>query len=193
MQGVAAPQVSETVWAGAYGVLYSTKFIVDWTERIPFLRAILDHVQPKTVLDVGTNAGFNLRAIREIDESIELKGLEINSWVAQASAAMGFNTLVVPARMAHHFGPFDLAITSGVLIHVDPEILEETMQSIAASAKWVLAIEYAAPECIPKEGCLAPTYKRPYGRLYEKAGLTLEAEGDSARGYPECAWWLLKR
>lgn len=187
----------EELWSGVFGVQYTTKFYVDWRERIPFMKKILERTGAKEILDVGTNAGWNLRAIRSADIDTKIEGLEINEHVAITAASMGFIVHVGAARFVGGNFPlgYDLVITSGVLIHVPPNQLEQTMKSIfGASREWVLAIEYAAEEekVIRSHDEVPRTWARPYGQLYQNLGLELVEHGKD-EAYPECEYWLLRK
>ena len=190
--------IDEQMWAGWFGVQYTTKFAVDWRERIPFLRRVIEATGARSIADVGTNAGWNLRALEEIDSTLELRGLEINPHTAASAMVMGFNVEIGAAHFADTLlAPSDLVMTSGVLIHVRPELLAETMRSIiAGSRQWVLAVEYhALLEHLvrePRDG--APrTWARPFGQMYEELGLRTVDHGWSVAGYPECDYWLMRK
>jgi hypothetical protein len=194
----------EDLWAGWYGIQYTTKFTVDWRERIPLLRWVLDTCAlaghpVRSVLDVGTNAAWNLRALRDIDPSLQLEGLEINQHVAITGASMEFLVTCGNARhLAAHFreSAFDLVMTSGVLIHLPPEHVEEAMRAIARVARrWVLAIEYPSDVeiAVRKHGDTPRAWARPYCELYEQLGLRFAAVDYGAEGYPECRAWLLEK
>lgn len=187
----------EQRWAGWFGVQYTTKFAVDWRARIPFLKKMVENTRARSILDVGTNAGWNLRALEEIDPTLELRGVEINQHTALSAAIMGFDVHVGSAKNLPFQESHDLVMTSGVLIHISPEDLRQTMESIAkASKRWVLAVEYYADEEVlirpPRDG--APrTWSRPFGRLYEEMGLALVECGSDIAGYSECSYWLLRK
>lgn len=193
-----AAVTDEVLWAGWYGIQYTTKFAVNWRERIPFLRSVIEQTAAKSVLDVGTNAGWNLRALRDVDPSVKLAGAEINPHVAVTASSMEFDVEVCAAREVGQRFPkaFDLVMTSGVLIHVPPHLIGETMSAIiAASKRWILAVEYPAPqETVVRSHVDVPrAWARPYGRLYEDAGLRVVGHGVPEAGYPECAWWLMEK
>lgn len=186
----------EELWAGIYGVQYTTRFTVEWRQRIPLMRAMLDRTKARSVLDVGTNAGWNLRALRDVDATLRLKGVEINPHVALTASSMAFDVTVGPARQVGQLFPqqFDLVITSGVLIHVPPDLIEETMRSIVqASCGWVLCIEYQAEteKAVRMHGDTPRAWARPYGDLYQSLGLGLAWHGIPDDAYPECAFWLM--
>lgn len=185
----------EQFWRGDFGNDYTRRNRVQWQGRIPFWRQILDVTQARSVLDVGTNAGWNLHAIREIDKSIDCLGVDINSDAVGEARSCELDVIEMPATNvgAMFRNGYDIVCTSGVLIHVGPAELEETMRAIMdASRRWVLAVEYEAhkEEVVEYRGNTEKLWKRPFGDLYRKMGLHLMASSD-AEGFDRCKAWLL--
>lgn len=188
----------EQFWQGDFGSQYTKRNRVEWEKRVPFWRQILEATQARSVLDVGCNAGWNLRAIRSIDKTVWTVGVDLNRDAVGEARTAELDARVMPASrigLNFHEG-FDLVCTSGVLIHVAPEHLAETMENIiAASKRWVLAVEYEAEEETQVEyrGNTERLWKRPFGRLYEAMGLEVFAKSDAA-GFDQCrAWLMVKR
>lgn len=185
------------LWASAYGVRYTMKFHVDWMQRVAFLKRILKITGARTILDVGTNVGWNLLALYTIDPTLTLHGNEINEHSAFAAASHGFKVIVGPAKdiAAAVQQRYYLVMHSGVLIHVPDSELKATMASIIAlSHRRVLAIEYGAPKktCTVKHGKAERCWARPYGKLYADMGLKIAEAGD-ADGYVDCRYWLMEK
>lgn len=89
---------------------------------------------------------------------------------------------------------YDLVFTAGVLIHVAPDNLPKLMNEIvAASSRYVLAIEYASEteEMVEYRGVKDRLWKRNYGALYEGLGLKLLHTGD-ATGWERTTYLLLE-
>jgi hypothetical protein len=189
----------EDLWAGEFGIRYTTLFNVDWRPRTALLGWALKATGAKAVLDVGTNCGWNMRALLHEDPELELRGVDINPWNVVACRSVGLVVYVMRARDIGKEFPsgHDLVIHSGLMIHVPADQLDETVDAvIAASRRWVLAIEYPAAEETPRGaeqyGKLR-TWKRPYGQIYQDKGLKLRDEG-AAEGYdPDCYFWLLEK
>jgi hypothetical protein len=181
-------------WKGEGGTAYTARNRVDWVKRLPFWSAIVEDLQPKTVLEMGCNAGWNLRAITACGP-IEASGIEPNDQARQEARAAGFN---VAPDWSLQTAPHDLVFTAGVLIHVPPEELPATMQRIVdASRRHVICIEYEAERekeiyYLGQGGLL---WKRPFGRLYEAMGLTLlhYAHLPLESGFDNCGYWLLEK
>lgn len=191
------PVLQEEFWASGFGDDYSDRNSnIPWSARIPFWSKILELTDATSVLDVGTNLGWNLRAIREIDARISLWGVDVNQKALDEAKRQGLCVANRSAGDLRDFGNFDIVATSGVLIHLPPDKLEAAMREIIrASRQYIVAVEYASDD--PKEAgvpyrgwCL---WRRPFGKLYEDLGLRLVSSGDTTPGFPECAWWLLEK
>lgn len=103
-------------------------------------------ILPKSILEIGANIGLNLKALSSLLPNCELTGLEINTKAAQELRSSGFNTIESSIEGAALDSSFDLVLTKGVLIHINPEALKTVYEKIFhASNKWILLIEYYSP------------------------------------------------
>lgn len=192
--------MSDTIafWQGDFGRDYLTRNQVDYKERIPLLTHIAEMTGAQTFLDVGTNAGWNLLALRHINPEFMMSGVDVNQQALEKAQIAGFDMHVSPAdKIVDIFGEqaADMVITSGVLIHVAPEDIKDTMQAIVdCSSQYVLAIEYEADteQEVEYRGNKGKLWKRPFGKLYEELGLSLIETGN-ATGYRECSYWLMEK
>jgi pseudaminic acid biosynthesis-associated methylase len=166
-------------WSGEFGDRYTERNAASidavrgrtrvWAE---VFRPIVGDM-PASALEVGPNVGLNLRGIQAL-APMDLWGIEPNPAARERLVADG----VLPAdRVIEGFGheipmadrSVDLAFTSGVLIHVDPTLLERTMREIhRVSAKYVFCAEYFSPkaETIPYRGETDLLFKNDFGSLY---------------------------
>jgi spore coat polysaccharide biosynthesis protein SpsF len=185
-------------WAGAEGNAYTDRNRVEWQQRVPFWRHIQELTNAASFLEVGTNAGWNLRALRALNPEFSMSGIDLNEKALREAQAEGFDVEVMPGyKVAEFFGAgaCDLAFTSGVLIHVGPDELVQTMAAIRdVSSQYVLAVEYDHPEIqeVEYRGHSGKLWKRPYGRLYEELGLSLVETGP-AQGFNDCTYYLLEK
>jgi spore coat polysaccharide biosynthesis protein SpsF len=166
-------------WSGEFGDRYTERNAATadtvrgrtaiWAEV--FRRMTGD--MPKSALEVGANLGLNLRGIQALTD-IELWGVEPNP---SARARLVSDGVLPAERVIEGFGhsipladgSVDLAFTSGVLIHVDPSLLEQTLREIhRVSAKYVFCNEYFSPkaETIPYRGETDLLFKNDFGSLY---------------------------
>ena len=171
---------------------------MEWEKRIPFWDHIVDMTYAFSFLEVGCNAGWNLKALREISPSMTLCGVDINeSAVKEARDGAGFT--VWNQSAGEPFGRnFDLVFTAGLLIYIPLEALDRVMGNIArASRRFVLAVEYADEKEVEVEyrGHTGKLWRRPYGKIYENMDLKLIDTGllDEESGFDSCTYWLLKR
>lgn len=187
----------EQFWQGDFGDEYTKRNRVEWEARLPFWRQILQVTQARSALEMGCNAGWNLRAIKEADPTVRATGVDVNHEAVSEARADGVDAHMVSI---YHAGGlflncFDLVFTAGVLIHIPPESLKVAMRNvIGASKRWVLAIEYESEqeEEVTYRGHTARLWKRPFGRLYEEEGLSTVAVS-SPEGFDRCRAWLLRK
>lgn len=183
------------LWAGDFGNAYLKRNQVEWINRIHFWELMIETTLARSVFEMGANAGWNLSAIREVSQNIQLYGNDINP-VAVNQAQLAGHHVVCKLDFANELpGPMELVFTAGVLIHIEPENLKEVMQAlIDKSCNYVLAIEYAADEetIVEYHGHSDRLWKRNYGKLYEDLGLTLLDVGH-AEGFDNCTYWLLQK
>lgn len=191
----------ERFWAGDFGRDYTARNRVNWRSRVSFWDLILEKTGARSALEVGCNAGWNLMALRAVDPTLKLRGVDVNEEAVREAKAEFLDARIVPGAQVGGLWPgrFGLTFTAGVLIHVAPEDLESTMRSlVAASNRHVLAVEYAAAseEHVEYRGHAEKLWKRPYGQLYEELGLEMEAVGElgAGDGFGEgCTYWLMRK
>lgn len=189
-------------WASDFGDAYTIRNRVQWEKRQPFWEYIINKTEPASVLEVGCNSGWNMRAISSLGKhSRRLTGVDVNKTAIAEAQLACFDVRECAARDLRTIfepGEFDLVYTCGVLIHIPPEDLTDVMQSIVdVSRKYVLAVEYAHKDETPVEyrGHTDMLWKRPYGRLYEHLGLKTTWFGFLApdTGFDQCTAWLMEK
>lgn len=190
----------EAFWRSSFGDDYTERCRPDWMKRRGFWELILEKTSVRSVLEVGCNRGANLIALRDVDPTLKLRGVDVNTAAFTEATALAFDVREVAARDVGRLWPerFGLTFTAGVLIHVAPADLEAAMRSIiAASNQYVLAVEYAADveTEIEYRGNAERLWKRPFGALYMGLGLKLVDEGGLAKGdgFDDTRWWLLRK
>lgn len=190
--------MSSESWAGKFGDDYTARNVVDWRTRAASWRTMLGAIwdrggQLATVLEVGANRGHNLEAISFLTRKrVEVRGIDINATAAAESG--GLVTVGVSPDLPTDGA--DLVFTAGLLIHLpDPDFV--MLDIVRASRRWVLAIEYTAPERteVTYRGKKGMLWKEDFGRRYERLGLVVRQEGDwtKADGWDDCHWWLLEK
>ncbi len=198
-------------WTGEFGNEYIARNgWTDETRRRTILKwsRVLTPLQGRALgscCEVGCNIGLNLRVLKEITD-MELFGLEPNALARQQILTDGVLPTDHLFPNAGHENPLencaiDLVFTSGVLIHVHPDRLRQTMDEVVrVSRKYVLCMEYFSPTPEQKtyrgqEGLL---YKNDFGGLYmdHYPDLMLMDYGffwKRATGLDNFTWWLFEK
>lgn len=191
----------EEFWRGEFGVSYTSRNKdIDWRARIPFWRDIIDRTKARSILEVGSNVGSNLKAIRAVNPMIAAWGCDINQAAIEEAGDDGLsvvNASLFDLKTEWPDGGFDLVATVGVLIHVAPADLPRAMDSIiSVSKRYALAVEYAdeTEVMVPYREHTERLWRRPFGKLYEAKGLKIVAEGEApADAFDRCHFWLMSR
>lgn len=198
-------------WSGEFGDRYTernarTTDAVRGRTRIwgEVFREIVGDM-PASALEVGPNLGLNLQGIQAL-APMDFWGLEPNPAARERLVADG----VLPAeRVIEGFGhkipladgAVEMAFTCGVLIHVDPSLLEQTVREIhRVSSKYVFCAEYFSPkaETIQYRGETDLLFKNDFGSLYLDLfpDLRLVDYGFFWRRttvMDDCTWWLFRK
>jgi len=198
-------------WSGEFGDRYTERNAASTDAvrgRTRVWAEVFRHIvgeMPASALEVGPNVGLNLRGIQAL-APMDLWGIEPNPAARERLVADG----VLPAdRVIEGFGheipmadrSVELAFTSGVLIHVDPSLLERTMREIhRVSSKYVFCSEYFSPkaETISYRGETDLLFKNDFGSLYLDLfpDLRLVDYGFFWRRttvMDDCTWWLFRK
>lgn len=177
-------------WLENFGEEYRERNRYDWRKRVPMFREILKDLPIESILEVGSNIGLNLESLADLGY-IYLMGIEPNETSAKESR---FPTKIGTAKkIPINSDYFNLVFTCGVLIHVPPDELEQSMKEIIrVSNRYVLAIEYEASRetMVKYRGQRDMLWKRPYGKLYKQLGLKLIKEGKTDI---KCRYWLFEK
>ncbi len=183
-------------WTGDFGRAYTDRNLVDWRTRISGFRKLIP-VDTSSVFEVGVNRGHNLQAI-EWALDIPVAGCEPNSYARGIAERKGLQVFEESVYDLPHYLLYGLVLTSGVLIHVPSDKLDEAMTAIHKVARqYILAIEYAADEDIEVQyrGLGGMLWRRDYGAHYQRLFPELEliSSGDDLEGFDGATWWLLKK
>ena len=200
-----------SAWRGEFGNNYVDRNVGD-TSRLRSLTIaysmILDHLRaapPASILEVGANLGNNLKVLDRVSDA-ELHAVEPNEKARGLLASSGcINPDNVHDAMATEL-PFgdasiDLVFTSGVLIHIPEEHLEQSYREMhRVSAKYLLSIEYFSPvpTKIPYRGETDLLFKRDFGGYWLDLFDDLEPVADGffwkrTTGLDDLNWWLFRK
>lgn len=167
----------EQFWAGSFGVDYieRNKSAEYLASNLNFFSKALQRVgQPASILEFGANIGMNLRAIRLLFPSIQSKAIEINpTAAAELKSWMGDDNVFEGSIFDFNSSQqVDVTLIKGVLIHINPEMLQAVYEKLyAASSRYILICEYynPSPVTIPYRGHNDRLFKRDFaGEMLEK-------------------------
>ena len=135
-------------------LFWKNEFGDDYTDRnndlllinkIELFKKIFKNIKVFNLLEIGCNRGLNLEAINRIDNNIELNGIEINEKASNIIKDKNicksiYNTSIFDFNNGNNY---DLVFTLGVLIHINPERLNDVYkQMYELSNKYILIGEY---------------------------------------------------
>ena len=136
----------EIFWEGDFGNQYTNRnnegLIIN---NVSLFKTILKNISINSIFEIGFNRGLNLLALNQIDKNILLNGLEINNYAFNLTKNIGicnkiFNTSVLNFDEKEKY---DLVFTKGVLIHINPDKLDDVYQKMyELSNKYILIAEY---------------------------------------------------
>ena len=197
----------EEFWAGEFGD--------DYTERNSEARwiasniALFSRILSRTsgissVLELGANRGLNLIALKQLLPEAEFSGVEINLKAATELERHGFIKI-------HHSSilefapaaPSSFVLIKGVLIHLNPDILEQVYElMVKASSRYICIAEYynPTPVAISYRGHADRLFKRDFaGELMAKhPSVRLVDYGFAYHGDPnfpqdDLTWFLMEK
>jgi pseudaminic acid biosynthesis-associated methylase len=158
----------EAFWAGEFGTAYMERNQGDAllaSNLHFFAKALRAALGVDSCIEFGANIGMNLRALKLLYPAQEQFGIEIN-----ADAVRELGIVIPPSHVIHSsildFIPqrtWDLVLIKGVLIHIDPSVLEQVYEKlVTAAARYLLIAEYYNPSPV------AVTYRGHSNRLFKR-------------------------
>lgn len=198
----------EDFWVGKFGNEYTNRnkgpSLV--SSNTAFFSKVLKRTQKvQTVLELGSNIGLNLIALRQLLPEAELSAVEINK---KAASELKEN---LPEVDLHHtsildFQPdmtWDLVLTKGVLIHMNPDKLQMVYELLhQSSLRYILLAEYynPTPVQVNYRGHTDKLFKRDFaGEMLDKfSGLSLVDYGfvyyrDPNFPQDDVTWFLMEK
>lgn len=197
----------ENFWAGSFGddyisrnesgaLLYSK--VAMWSQMLKSANRV------KSIKELGCNIGLNLKALHHLNPSYDLSGVEINEIAAHQAKELGIGsitcgTITEPLQEEK----VDLTFTAAVLIHINPEKLDQVYQNLVnLSNRYVLVAEYynPTPTDVVYRGHSERLFKRDFaGDLIDSYGLNLVDYGfwykrdNVAQEFGDVSWFLLEK
>ena len=158
------------LWTGDFGNEYTKRNDHSTLEARRSIWKLLLPDNCHSILEVGSNIGLNLEAISDISEA-ELYATEPNDKAREALDWLPAKNVRSDCadRLGFSTASMDLVFTSGVLIHVPPTQITQSIKEIhRVSKRWIICAEYFAPqeEMIPYRGHNDALWRRDYGSLF---------------------------
>ncbi|NCO56532.1 MAG: pseudaminic acid biosynthesis-associated methylase [Bacteroidetes bacterium] len=198
----------EKFWAEDFGNDYieRNKSEECLASDLNFFSKTFNHIgKINSVIEFGANIGLNLKAIKLLFPKINLFGIEINK---QASEILSNNIGIenVFNGSIYDYKPknkFELSLIKGVLIHINPDMLNIVYEKLYnSSSKYILICEYynPTPVTVNYRGHSDRLFKRDFaGEMLEKYNaLKLVDYGfcykrDNAFPQDDVTWFLLEK
>lgn len=181
--------------AGAAAVASSLAF---------FGRALARAGTLDSVLELGSNRGLNLQALRALLPHAQLQGVELNGKACTLARALEVAEIWEGSLFDYAVtASVDLAFTKGVLIHLPPDLLPAAYDKLyQASKRFILVAEYynPTPVEVSYRGHAERLFKRDFaGELLDRhADLRLLDYGFAYHRDPlfpadDISWFLLEK
>ncbi len=155
--------------------------------------------------EFGANIGMNLKALQLLFPTIKLYGIEINLKASEELATLigkdnVFNGSIFDSQLENQV---ELSLIKGVLIHINPEMLNLVYQKLYdASSKYILIAEYynPSPISISYRGHSDKLFKRDFaGEFLNKFAdcqlidYGFVYKGDVAFPQDDITWFLIQK
>jgi len=199
--------VQDNFWMGEFGNKYIPRN--QNQQLISSSLAMYSKILAKTrgvnsILEFGANIGVNLIAIQQLFSNIELSALEINAIAVKELKKLSLKKIYHASLFDYKVDyQRDFVFTRGVLIHLNPDRLQDTYQVLYESSKrYICLTEYynPVPVMIPYHGQNDRLFKRDFaGELMDKyKDLKLVDYGfvyhrDSNFPQDDVTWFLLEK
>lgn len=177
------------LWAGKFGSDYTGRNQVNFHRRVPFWRMIHEECGDNVYLEVGCNAGWNLKALREVHKhnpEFFIGACEVNKdaiWQCNSGESAFDVREVAAIDLEREFGQnaAEMVFSVGVLIHIPPEDIDAVAKAmVECASRHVLVVEYYSPEEreVEYRGEMGLLWKRPWDQVIAKAGGSLVLRGE---------------
>src|SRR5688572_22177287 len=172
----------EAFWAGSFGDAYverNLELVWSLASRTALFAKVLSRTRGVTrVLELGSNVGQNLLAIRNLIPDAVFGAVEINAHAVETLRQIP-NTTAVRGSILEvnpvELGRYDLTMISGVLIHIHPDHLSEVYRRLyECSTRYILVMEYYNPTPVEV------TYRGHEKRLFKR-----DFAGEMLDTYPD--------
>ena len=198
----------EEFWAGEFGSKYIDRNKSDslLAANLYFFSQALNQANKiNSCIEYGANIGMNLKALKLLYPDMHQKGIEINPDAAnELKKLLGDSSVYTGSIFEWQCEePADLCLVKGVLIHINPNLLQEVYKKLyQSSRRYILICEYynRTPVTVPYRGHQDRLFKRDFaGELLDQyPDLILLDYGfsyyrDKAFPQDDITWFLLNK
>lgn len=166
----------EKFWQGDFGSDYidRNKSNQLLSSNVSMFSRVFESIHDvSSIAEFGCNVGMNLRALRNIFPDMNLTGVDINpdaiNHVNEWGGAHGILGSIIDLELKEQF---DLTFTKGVLIHINPDLLNSVYEKLYKySKRYILVAEYynPSPVSIEYRGETEKLFKRDFaGDMLDK-------------------------
>jgi pseudaminic acid biosynthesis-associated methylase len=166
----------ETFWKNKFGNDYINRnnTIELLKNKKNLFQKIFENIDPiKNIIEFGANIGLNLLAIKEINNDIKMSAVEINKASFEILKKNINGNMINDSILNYNSSDtYDFVFTMGVLIHLNPDVLDDVYNILYNSSnKYIFIGEYynPTPVCIDYHGEKNKLFKRDFaGELMKK-------------------------
>ncbi|HOT03061.1 MAG TPA: pseudaminic acid biosynthesis-associated methylase [Methanolinea sp.] len=159
----------EDFWAGSFGNEYISRNADNHliASNISLFSKIFNKIgKIHNVIEFGPNIGLNLFAIHQLLPDVALSGVEINEKAVEQLKQLDFVNVFHESILEFSTDfQWDFVFTKGVLIHINPDYLNNVYEIMfKTSKKYICIIEYynPSPVEIPYRGHRDRLFKRDF-------------------------------
>jgi pseudaminic acid biosynthesis-associated methylase len=205
-KAAAAGEDQESFWSGEFGTQYAQRNVgahLVAANTALWARILGAAVEVASVLELGAGTGLNLVALRRLLPHARLGAVEINPHALAELRRLGdVRVFAQSVRAFEPDEPWDLVVTKGLLIHIEPDHLADLYDRIyRCSARYICVAEYynPTPVEVPYRGHRGRLFKRDFaGDLLDRyADLALRDYGfvyhRDRFAQDDLSWFLLAK
>jgi len=171
----------EIFWANEFGTAYIERNQGDQllaSNLNFFTKALSQAGKIESCIEFGANIGMNLKALKLLYPTINLKAIEINESASKSLGDIVGSDNVFKGSIFEYEveSKVQLSLIKGVLIHINPDMLKDVYEKLyKSSEKYILIAEYYNPSPVTLN------YRGHQDRLFKRdfAGEFLEMFDDT--------------
>lgn len=196
----------ESFWADEFGLNYigrNNSEALLYSKVAMWARMLQAANNVNSIRELGCSIGLNLVALKRLQPTLKLSGYEINEEAAKQASDFDVAEITQGSILEEiKDEKVDLTFTAGVLIHVNPDYLDNVYRNLfVGSNRYVLVAEYynPAPTKITYRGHEDRLFKRDFaGDLIENYDMKLVDYGfiykrDNWAPQDDITWFLLEK